>query len=90
MLANLSTQLTKTEREQLGMLDRFTGILSQMIELAKHSRQILSSQFRNIGPPGVQEAICIWGDTRNTFFAGTRIATEARVEIRGRGVPMLF
>ena len=71
------------------MLDRFTGILSQMNWQSTHDK-FLSSQFRNIGPQGVQEAICIWGVTRNTFFAVTRIATEARVEIRGRGVPMLF
>ena len=52
------------------------------VRILEHNNLVVVS---NIGPHGVQEAICIWGITRNTFFAVTRIATEARVEIGGRG-----
>ena len=56
-----------------------------------HMNQSVSQEYRfvtlqeNIGPQGVQEAICIWGVTRNMFFSVTRIVTEVRVEIGGRG-----
>ena len=39
--------------------------------------------IKNIRLRGIQEAICIWGVTRLTIFAVTRITTEARAEIRG-------